>query len=52
VGPAVEGLDSDSYWRAWRVVEEVISDREVDLIEIETATESLRRAIERYGVEL
>jgi len=52
VGLAVEGLDSDNYWRAWRVVEEVTSDREVDLIEIETATESLRRAIERHRAEL
>jgi len=49
---AVEGLASDDYWRAWRLVEEIIGDRLVDLIEIETAGESLRRAIERYGVEL
>lgn len=49
---AVEGLAGGDYWRAWRLVEEIIGDRPVDLIEIETAGESLRRAIERYGVEL
>ena len=49
---AVEGLAGDDYWEAWRLVEEVIGDRLVDLIEIEMAGESLRRAIERYGVEL
>ena len=49
---AVEGLAVTDYWRAWRMVEEIIGDRPVDLIEIETASESLRRAIERYGVEL
>lgn len=49
---AVEGLAGGDYWRAWRLVEEVIGDRLVDLIEIEAAGESLRRAIERYGVEL
>ncbi|HIC95908.1 TPA: DNA polymerase [Candidatus Bipolaricaulota bacterium] len=49
---AVEGLAGDDYWAAWRLVEEVIGDRLVDLIEIEVAGESLRRAIERYGVEL
>lgn len=49
---AVEGLAGDDYWQAWRLVEEVIVDRLVDLIEIEMAGESLRRAIERYGVEL
>jgi predicted nucleotidyltransferase len=49
---AVEGLGSADYWRAWRAVEDVIADREVDLIQIETATVSLQRAIERYGVEL
>jgi len=49
---AVEGLTSDVYWQAWRLVEEVIGDRPVDLIEIETAGESLRRAIQRYGIDL
>ena len=34
------------------IVEEIVDDREVDFIEIETAAESLKRAIERYGVEL
>lgn len=49
---AVEGLKEDDYWEAWRLVEEVIGDRPVDLIEIESAGESLRRAVDRYGVEL
>ena len=48
----VEGLAGDAYWQAWRLVEEIIGDRPVDLIEIETAGESLKRAIQRYGVEL
>jgi predicted nucleotidyltransferase len=49
---AVEGLDGDAYWHAWRIVEEAMGDRLVDLIEVETATGSLRRAIERHGIEL
>jgi len=49
---AVEGLVGDNYWQAWRLVEEIIGDRPVDLIEIEMAGESLRRAIQRHGVEL
>ena len=48
----VEGLAGDDYWQAWRLVEEIVGDCPVDLIEIETAGESLRRAIQRYGVEL
>ena len=48
----VEGLASDVYWQAWRLTEEIIADRLVDLIEIETVSESLQRAIRRYGVEL
>lgn len=48
----VEGLRGPNYWDAWRAVEEIIGDREVDLIEIESASNSLRRAIERHGVEL
>ncbi len=49
---AVEGLAGDDYWRAWQLVEEIIGERPVDLIEVEMATESLRKAIRRYGVEL
>ena len=49
---AVEGLAGDAYWRAWRLVEEIIGDRPVDLIEIETAGGALQRAIQRYGIEL
>ncbi len=49
---AVEGLDAKDYWRAWRLVEEMIADRPVDLVEIEAADGALARAIRRYGVEL
>ncbi len=48
----VEGLAGTDYWQAWKRVEEVLSDCPVDLIEIEGVGESLRRAIERYGVDL
>lgn len=49
---AVEGLRAKDYWQAWRLAEEIIEHRPVDLIEIETAKESLRQAILRYGMEL
>ena len=49
---AVEGLEGAAYWRAWQLLEESIPERSVELIDIETASESLRRAIQRYGVEL
>lgn len=49
---AVEGLDTKDFWHAWRMAEEMLGDRPVDIIEIETAGESLRRAIDRYGQEL
>jgi predicted nucleotidyltransferase len=49
---AVEGLAGQDYWQVWRLFEEIIGERPVDLIEIETAGESLRRAIQRYGMEL
>lgn len=49
---AVEGLAVKDYWDAWRLVEEVIRERPVDLIEIERVGAGLRRVIERYGVEL
>lgn len=49
---AVEGLEGDAFWQAWRLAEEIIGDRPVDLIEIETVGDSMKRAIDRYGVEL
>ncbi|MBN1359614.1 MAG: nucleotidyltransferase domain-containing protein [Sedimentisphaerales bacterium] len=49
---AVEGLAPDDYWQAWGLAEEIIGERPVDLVEVEKATESLRRAIDRHGVEL
>ena len=49
---AVEGLAGDAYWKAWQLLEDQIPDRSVDLVEIETAGDSLRRAIQRSGVEL
>ena len=52
VDVAVEGLEGNAYWQAWRLLEEMIGVRPVDLVELETAGESLQRAIRRYGVEL
>ena len=49
---AVEGLTGGDYWQAWRLVEEIIGDRPVDLIEIKMVGESLQRAMQRYGMEL
>ncbi len=49
---AVEGLRGDDYWHAWRIAEETIKDKSVDLIEIESCGRSLQKAIELYGVEL
>lgn len=52
VDVAIEGLAKDAFWDAWRLLEDSIFDHPVDLVEIETASESLRRAIQRYGIEL
>jgi predicted nucleotidyltransferase len=49
---AVEGLKASDYWKAWRSTEDIIGDRLVDFIELETAGESLKKTIQRSGVEL
>ncbi|MCG3206967.1 MAG: hypothetical protein FOGNACKC_00567 [Anaerolineae bacterium] len=49
---AVEGVPTDDYWEAWRLAEEMMRDKPVDLIELETAKPSLVEAIHRYGLEL
>jgi predicted nucleotidyltransferase len=52
VDMAVEGLSPANYWEAWRLAEEIINNRPVDLIDMETAKDSLLRAIYKYGLEL
>lgn len=49
---AVEGLSAEDYWHAWRLIEELVADRPVDLVEIEAVDGALAQAIRRYGVEL
>ncbi len=49
---AVEGLDTKKYWQAWKLAEEMIGDRPVDFVEIETAKESLQQAVQLYGIDL
>ena len=49
---AVEGLPPSAYWSAWRLVEEMIGDRSVDLLDIETSSDSLRRSIDEHGIAL
>ncbi|MDX1521499.1 MAG: nucleotidyltransferase domain-containing protein [Anaerolineae bacterium] len=49
---AVEALPSDCYWQAWSAVEKIIGDRAVDLVELESASESMQAAIERNGIVL
>jgi len=49
---AVEGIKPEDYWRAWEAAETMIEDRLVDLIDVESASGSLKESIERYGVIL
>ena len=49
---AVEGLKPGVIWRAWSAVERVVPGFQVDLIELETATDPLRQRIEEQGKEL
>lgn len=49
---AVLGLPQTNYWQAWKMVEDMIKDRPVDLVQIEEASPSLLRVIERDGIEL
>ena len=49
---AVVGLPAHLFWRAGSIAEEIVGDRPVDLVPLEQASEALRRAVERDGVEL
>ncbi|MBI5443681.1 MAG: nucleotidyltransferase domain-containing protein [Deltaproteobacteria bacterium] len=49
---AVEGLPAGAYWRAWRRAEGFFPGREVDVVEYEAASPSLRDSIDEEGLEL
>lgn len=49
---AIEGISGKRFWEAWRIVDEVIANRNVDLVDLETAAEPLKKAIARHGIEL
>lgn len=49
---AVEGLRAADYWDAWRLLEDAIRERQVDLVDLETVSAGLRRSIERHGIEV
>jgi len=49
---AVEGLETRRYWKAYKIAEDIIADRQVDFVEIESVSASLKKAIDRYGMEL
>lgn len=48
---AVEGLPPEAFWAAWKIAEEAFPGYRVDLIDIDSAGESLRHAIDK-GIEL
>jgi predicted nucleotidyltransferase len=49
---AVEGLSSDNYWQAWRDVEDIITDRMIDFVDISDIAEPIKDIIESEGIEL
>ena len=49
---AVEGLKPGVIWRAWSAVERVAPGFQVDLVELETTTDRLRKRIQEQGKAL
>jgi predicted nucleotidyltransferase len=49
---AITGVSGRFFWRAWSTLDTLGSEFEIDLIDIETASETLRLEIEQKGIEL
>jgi uncharacterized protein len=49
---AVDGLTSDDYWQAWREVEDIITDRRIDFVDISDIADPIKDIIESEGIEL
>jgi len=49
---AAEGIPPALFWRAWCALDQIDRSFEINLVALESVTESLRRVIEQEGVEL
>ncbi|MFQ5611922.1 MAG: nucleotidyltransferase family protein [Anaerolineae bacterium] len=49
---AVSGLPPGAVWRAWSAMEEICEGFEINLVEMEAASDLLLQQIEAYGCEL
>lgn len=49
---AAEGISPGEFWRAWCAIDRIDPAYEVDMIALESATPSLRAAIEQEGLAL
>jgi len=46
---AVEGLSPSEYWEAWQLLETTLEGVKVDLVRLETASDSLRTCVRDEG---
>jgi len=49
---AVEGLSSNNYWQAWREVEDIITDRKIDFVDMSEIADPIKNIIQSEGIEL
>jgi len=49
---AEDGISPADFWRAWSALDSIAQGFEINLIALESATESLRRVIAQEGVDL
>jgi predicted nucleotidyltransferase len=49
---AVEGIRPQDFWRAWGTLDTLGTEFEIDLIDLDSTSATLRLEIEREGVEL
>jgi len=49
---AVEGLSSIEYWEAWREIEDIITDRNIDFVDMSDISEPIKNIIKSEGIEL
>jgi len=49
---AVEGLTSNNYWQAWREIEDIITDRKIDFVDMSEVSDPIKNIIDSEGIEL
>ncbi len=49
---AIEGLNPESFWEVWKLIEDIIGTHPVDLIDMDAIPACIKADLLHYGIDL